>query len=34
MTSQWVNEAARQARLQRIETLYAEQQAALREGAN
>ena len=33
MTSQWVNEAARQARLQRIETTYADQQAALREGA-
>ncbi|MDM0013909.1 phosphate/phosphite/phosphonate ABC transporter substrate-binding protein [Variovorax sp. J22P168] len=33
MTSQWVNEAARQARLQRIETTYAEQAAALRPGA-
>jgi phosphonate transport system substrate-binding protein len=33
MTSQWVNEAARQARLQRIETTYAEQTAALRDGA-
>ena len=30
MTSQWVNEAARQARLQRIETTYAEQVSALR----
>jgi phosphonate transport system substrate-binding protein len=33
MTSQWVNEAARQARLQRIEATYAEQVAALRAGA-
>jgi phosphonate transport system substrate-binding protein len=33
MTSQWVNEAARQARLQRIESGYAEQVAALRNGA-
>ena len=33
MTSQWVNEAARQARLQRIEATYAEQVAALRSGA-
>jgi phosphonate transport system substrate-binding protein len=33
MTSQWVNEAARQARLQRIETSYAEQVSALRNGA-
>ncbi|WP_038203977.1 phosphate/phosphite/phosphonate ABC transporter substrate-binding protein [Xenophilus azovorans] len=33
MTAQWVNEAARQARLSRIEGQYAEQQAALR-GAN
>jgi phosphonate transport system substrate-binding protein len=33
MTSQWVNEAARQARLQRIEATYAEQVAALREAA-
>ena len=33
MTSQWVNEVARQARLQRIETTYAEQAAALRAGA-
>ena len=33
MTAQWVNEAARQARLQRIETTYAEQVAALRQGA-
>ncbi|VTU32099.1 Phosphate-import protein PhnD precursor [Variovorax sp. SRS16] len=31
MTSQWVNEAARQARLQRIESSYAEQVAALRD---
>ena len=30
MNSQWVNEAARQARLQRIEATYAEQMAALR----
>ncbi|MBB3180779.1 phosphate/phosphite/phosphonate ABC transporter substrate-binding protein [Variovorax sp. Sphag1AA] len=30
MTSQWVNEAARQARLQRIESTYAEQMATLR----
>ncbi len=30
MTSQWVNEASRQARLQRIETSYADQVAALR----
>ena len=30
MSSQWVNEAARQARLQRIENGYAEQTAALR----
>ena len=30
MTSQWVNEAARQARLQRIESGYAEQVTALR----
>jgi phosphonate transport system substrate-binding protein len=33
MTSQWVSEAARQARLQRIETAYAEQVDALRNGA-
>jgi phosphonate transport system substrate-binding protein len=33
MTSQWVNEAARQGRLQRIETAYAEQVDALRNGA-
>jgi phosphonate transport system substrate-binding protein len=33
MTSQWVNEAARQARLQRIETSYAQQVSALRNGA-
>jgi phosphonate transport system substrate-binding protein len=33
MTAQWVNEAARQARLQRIEATYAEQVAALRQGA-
>jgi len=33
MTSQWVNEAARQARLQRIESSYAEQVTVLREGA-
>jgi phosphonate transport system substrate-binding protein len=33
MTSQWVNEGARQARLQRIETAYAEQMAVLREAA-
>ena len=33
MTAQWVNEAARQARLQRIEATYAEQVAALRAGA-
>jgi phosphonate transport system substrate-binding protein len=32
MTAQWVNEAARQARLQRIESAYAEQIAVLREG--
>ena len=31
MTSQWVNEAARQARLQRIEAAYTEQVAALRD---
>jgi len=31
MTAQWVNEAARQARLQRIEQNYAEQVAALRD---
>jgi phosphonate transport system substrate-binding protein len=30
MNSQWVNEAARQARLQRIEATYAEQMAELR----
>ncbi|WP_443083130.1 phosphate/phosphite/phosphonate ABC transporter substrate-binding protein [Variovorax sp. PBS-H4] len=33
MTSQWVNEAARQARLQRIESGYAEQLAVLRGSA-
>jgi phosphonate transport system substrate-binding protein len=33
LTSQWVNEAARQARLQRIESSYAEQVAVLRNGA-
>ena len=33
MTSQWVNEAARQARLQRIESSYVEQVAVLRNGA-
>ena len=33
MSAQWVNEDARQARLQRIEATYAEQVAALREGA-
>lgn len=33
MTAQWVNEAARQARLQRIEAQYAEQLAALRGSA-
>jgi len=33
MTSQWVNEAARQARLQRIDSTYADQVAALRGGA-
>jgi len=32
MTSQWVNEAARQARLQRIESGYAEQVSVLRNG--
>ncbi len=32
MTAQWVNEAARQARLQRIETTYAEQTKVLRGG--
>jgi len=32
MTSQWVNEAARQARLQRIEATYAEQAVVLRGG--
>jgi phosphonate transport system substrate-binding protein len=32
-TSQWVNEAARQARLQRIESSYAEQITVLRNGA-
>lgn len=32
MTSQWVNEAARQTRLQRIEATYAEQVAVLRDG--
>ena len=31
MNAQWVNEAARQARLQRIETAYAEQVAALQD---
>lgn len=31
MTAQWVNEAARQARLQRIDSLYAEQVSALRD---
>ncbi len=33
MTAQWVNEAARQARLARIENSYAEQVTALRNGA-
>ncbi|MEJ7688733.1 MAG: phosphate/phosphite/phosphonate ABC transporter substrate-binding protein [Variovorax sp.] len=33
MTAQWVNEAARQARLARIESNYAEQVATLRNGA-
>ncbi|MDB5827239.1 MAG: phosphonate transporter substrate-binding protein [Variovorax sp.] len=33
MSAQWVNDEARQARLQRIESTYAEQVAALREGA-
>ncbi len=33
MTAQWVNEAARQARLARIESSYAEQVTALRSGA-
>lgn len=33
LTSQWVNEAARQARLQRIEGIYAEQMAALKDMA-
>ncbi|OUM02674.1 phosphate/phosphite/phosphonate ABC transporter substrate-binding protein [Variovorax sp. JS1663] len=33
MTAQWVNEAARQARLQRIENGYADQVAALRSAA-
>lgn len=32
MTAQWVNEAARQARLERIESTYADQVAALRPG--
>ncbi|RZI93371.1 MAG: phosphate/phosphite/phosphonate ABC transporter substrate-binding protein [Variovorax sp.] len=33
VTAQWVNEAAKQARLQRIEMLYAEQMAALKDSA-
>nr|WP_237288645.1 phosphate/phosphite/phosphonate ABC transporter substrate-binding protein [Variovorax sp. PAMC 28711] len=33
MTAQWVNEAARQARLERIDALYAEQVSALRQGS-
>jgi phosphonate transport system substrate-binding protein len=33
MTAQWVNDAARQARLQRIESGYAEQVSVLKDAA-